>query len=166
MIIESKNIAIKLSDAEDEELAQLTSSSPDLVNMSEVRTYPGEMPTEMFFRIEKDGELVGEINLSRIRWYNRKCEISVLIKKEWQGKGLGKEAMKSLIDFAFNRMNLHRLEAEVIEFNKPSLKLMKTLGFKKEGTLREAKYFNGKYWNILRFGLLKSEWENLNEEKA
>jgi len=158
VIINSKNILLKLSNEEDEQLKELSSNSPDLVNMSEVRTYPAKMPAEIYFRIEKENELIGEVNLSRIRWYNRKCEISILIKKEWQGKGFGKEAMKEIINFAFNRMNLHRLEAEVIEFNEVSLKLIEGLGFKREGKLREAKYFNGKYWDIIRFGLLKNEW--------
>ncbi len=159
MVIQSDNIELKLTDNQDSQLLQLIKGSPDLVNMSEVNTYPAKMPTEMSFRIEKEGELIGVVSLSRIRWYNRKSEISVLIKKDWQGKGFGKEALSGIADFAFNRMNLHRLEAEVIEFNEASLKLIEGLGFRKEGILREAKYFNGKYWDIIRYGLLKSEWE-------
>ena len=56
-------------------------------------------------------------------------------------------------------MNLHRLEAEVVANNKVSINLIEKLGFKKEGTLREAKYSNGTYYDIYRFGLLRKEYK-------
>ncbi len=56
-------------------------------------------------------------------------------------------------------MNLHRLEAEVIENNSPSIKLVEQLGFKLEGKLREAKYTEGGYIDILRYGILKNEYK-------
>lgn len=57
-------------------------------------------------------------------------------------------------------MNLHRLEAEVIETNSASIKLIEKFGFKKEGVLREAKFQNGKFIDIYRYGLLRSEYKN------
>ena len=94
-----------------------------------------------------------------MRWFNRKSEITIIIKKDFQGKGYGKESLRAAMDFAFNKMNLHRLEAEVYEFNHVSIKLMESLGFKKEGVLREAQFSNGKYWDIIRYGILRNEFK-------
>ncbi len=159
MIIKGKQLAIRLTGKDDEELKRISDESEDLENMSEVRMYPQEMPTEMVFRIEKEGEVIGEFSFNRLRWYNRKSEISIILKKEFQGKGYGSEVLKRMIEFAFKKMNLYRLEAEVLEFNETSIKLVEGAGFKKEGVLRKAKYSGGKYWDIYRYGLLKDEWE-------
>lgn len=149
---------IPISD-DDERIENLIHSSPDATNMSEIHLYPQNTPTEMSFAIIHNSEFIGYIKLTRIRWFNRKCELSIMIDKLHQGKGLGSEALKTVIDYAFGKMNLHRLEAEVIEFNKASIKLMENFGFVKEGVLREAKYHNSKYYNIYRYGLLRNEWK-------
>ncbi len=159
MIIREKNLKLKLSDKDEPELKKLNAESDDLENMSEVRMYPANMPVEMVFSIELGDKLIGEFRFTRMRWFNRKSELSIILKKEFQGKGYGTLVMKKMIEFAFNKMNLYRLEAEVVEFNEISIKMIEKLGFKKEGVLRKAKYSNGRYYDILRYGLLKDEWE-------
>ncbi len=159
MVIKIEDLTIKFLREEDEKLTGLLENSDDIMNMSEVSYYPPKMPTEMKFKIEKDGKVIGSIVFSRIRWFNRKSEISIILKKEFQGKGYGKKSLKAAMDFAFNKMNLHRLEAEVYEFNNVSIKLIESLGFKKEGILREAQYSKGKYWDIIRYGILRNEFE-------
>ena len=62
------------------------------------------------------------------------------------------------MEYAFNKMNLHRLEAEAIEYNKASISMLEKFGFVLEGTLREAKYSDGKYWGVYRYGLLRQEY--------
>lgn len=159
MKLELNDFTIVQTTAEDAEVNTLISDSPDIENMSEVNLYPKGTPTELTYKIETNNKFIGYVKFTRIRWFNRKAEISVMISKENQGKGYGYKAMEALIKFAFNKMNLHRLEAEVIEFNDISIKLMEKLGFTKEGVLREAKYSDGKYRDIYRYGLLKKEWE-------
>lgn len=134
-------------------------NEPDIVeNLSESRSYPGPMPTTICFRIEKDGEVIGQSCLKNIKWINHKAEISLFIKKNNQARGYGLEVLKAIIEYGFNRLNLFRLEAEVIDGNTASLKLMAKTGFTKEGQLRQAKFVNGKYKDLLRFGLLKNEY--------
>jgi len=158
MILNADDLLLKLTNKTDNDLQSITENSTDLENMSEIRMYPSNMPVEMLFRIEKDKKIIGEIKFTRIRWFNRKAELSIIIKKEYQQKGYGKKAMKQIMCFAFNKMNLHRLEAEIIEYNKVSIALIEKLGFKKEGTLRQAKYSQGKYWDIFRYGILRDEF--------
>jgi RimJ/RimL family protein N-acetyltransferase len=53
-------------------------------------------------------------------------------------------------------LNFHRLEAEIVDYNEKSINLFESLGFKHEGTMREAKYYEGKYHDIFIYGLLKN----------
>lgn len=157
MILKSGIVNLRSSSSSDGELKELFQEPELLNNMTETRIYPENTPTEMIFRIEKDEKLIGELKFHSIRWFNRKAMLSVILIDEYQKKGIGTKALKTAIKFAFEKMNLHRLEAEVIEFNLPSKKLVEKLGFKLEGTLREAKYSDGKYWDIYRYGLLRTE---------
>lgn len=62
------------------------------------------------------------------------------------------------LDEAFNVLNLHKLNAEAISINKQSLHFHKKLGFHQEGIFRDY-YFNGEcFLDVVRFGILKSEW--------
>lgn len=158
MELKTENLILKSTDKNDPELESLSQETGVLFNMSETRLYPKGMPGEMTFRIEKNGELIGEISFKTIKWFNRKAELSILLSKENQNSGYGSEAMLAAMKFGFNKMNLHRIEAEVIAFNKPSIKLVEKLGFVFEGALREAKYSDGKYYDIYRYGILKHEF--------
>ncbi len=165
--IEIKIDDLKLTSllSEDKSLDSIPYNKEDLDQMSETRSYPSKMPEKMTFKIEKDDAIIGEVSFSRLRWFNRKAELSLILKKEHQGKGYAKNILKTAINFAFNRMNLHRLEAEIIETNKRSQKIIEGLGFAFEGELREAKYQNGKYVSVLRYGLLKQEFDKMGEIK-
>jgi RimJ/RimL family protein N-acetyltransferase len=89
--------------------------------------------------------------------------LNIVIKKDFRNKGYGREVLTEMINYGFKILNFHRLEAEVYEYNKASIMLVENLGFAVEGKLREAKYNNGKYYNIIRYGLLKNEWQKIKE---
>jgi len=72
----------------------------------------------------------------------------------FRGKGFGKAMLAESIDYAFNEMNMHRLTAEVYEYNESSIALLKSLGFSEEGRLKEAKFHNGEFWDIIVYGIL------------
>lgn len=158
MKIESKKIVLNQEPLNDEERQVLYSSNEQIDTMSEVWRYPKGTPTEIVFKIEREGKIIGELKMKNLRWFNRKAELALIILPEEQGKGYGTEALKTIINYAFNDMNLHRLEGEVIEYNEASKKILESLGFKEEGRLREAKYSKGKYWDIIRYGLLRREY--------
>ncbi len=69
-----------------------------------------------------------------------------------------KEALRAIIAFGFERMGLNRIEALVPAYNSRSIGLAESLGFKKEGVLRERSYFAGKYSDDVCFSLLRREW--------
>jgi len=74
-----------------------------------------------------------------------------------KGKGFMTEAVKEIIAYGFESMNLHRIEAYVAPDNIPSLNLMSKFSFTKEGLLREHYFYNEKYDDSIVFSLLRSE---------
>ncbi len=159
MRLDFEEYSLITTDADDSELSRLVVDEAAIKNLSETRQYSPLMPQCFIFRVEKDSRLIGEVRLQTIRWFNRKAEISIVFLPEYRGLGLGGKVLGQIIDYAFNKMNLHRLEAEIYEYNTAAQKLFERFGFKKEGTLREARYTDGKYYDILRYGLLRSEWK-------
>lgn len=95
----------------------------------------------MIFRLEKEGRLIGELQLKSIRWFNRKAEVGIFISKDLCKQKIGEKALRLLIDYPFNSLNFHRLEAEALATNSGRMKLVEKLGFVWEGVLREAETF-------------------------
>ena len=159
MVIKTKSLVLMRTNCDDPELSALVEDVDTASNLTESRMYSSEFPLIITFRIEKDEKLIGEIGFKNIKLINRKAELNIIIKKEYRNKGYAKEALSEMIEYGFRNLNFHRLEAEVYEYNKASIRLVENIGFVKEGELREAKYHNGKYHSILRYGLLKNEWQ-------
>ncbi len=164
MIIKSENLTLISVDKISESLNAKMVLDDDITSMSEVKLYPPNLPTEFTFEIIHREIVIGEFKLKSFRWLNRKAELSIFILKEFRNKGYGKEAISAVISFSFDNLNLHRLEAEVIDFNDSSKKIIEDFGFVLEGRLREAKFSKGKYFDILRYGLLKSEFNKMRNK--
>jgi [ribosomal protein S5]-alanine N-acetyltransferase len=69
------------------------------------------------------------------------------------------EALKALLEFAFEKMNLHRVEADIDPRNTASRKVAERLGFQKEGHLRERWIVGDEIQDTLFYGLLESDWK-------
>ncbi|TFE22578.1 GNAT family N-acetyltransferase [Cohnella luojiensis] len=103
---------------------------------------------------------IGQVNLDSIDWKNRVGRIGIVIGSlEHMGLGYGTEAMKLLTAFAFNEMNLNRLELDVYDFNERAIRCYLSCGFQQEGRLRERQYKNGRYVDVIQMGILKSDWK-------
>jgi len=103
---------------------------------------------------------VGNIALQNIHPVFHSAEFSIVIgeKSVW-GQGVGKEAGKLLCDHGFNALNLHRIYCGTFENNIAMQRLALYLGMKQEGIRRQAAFKNGKYLDIIEYGVLKHEYE-------
>lgn len=119
--------------------------------------------TRGFVIAHKDTEeYIGQLDLLKIDWPNRNALIGITIgTKDNLGKGYGTESIQLLQDFAFNKLNLHKLELEVREFNYRAIACYKKCGFIEEGRIRESFFVDGKYTDTILMGVLKREWEKL-----
>ncbi len=84
----------------------------------------------------------------------------VLTAEVERAKGYMREALPYVIEYGFETMNLHRIEAFVGPTNTPSLKLIEQIGFRKEGHLKEHYFKNGIAEDSILYGLLKSEYKS------
>ena len=98
---------------------------------------------------------VGNISLQNINWIDRNAEIAFLLgDKTYWGKGVMSEAGALLINHGFKLLNLHRIYCGTSSENLGMQKLADKLGMKKEGTRKDAIFKNGRYIDILEYGIL------------
>lgn len=94
-----------------------------------------------------DGEVVGVIGLhtsSRPR-VNHKGEIGMMVRDDWQGKGIGTAMVRAVIDLADKWLNLTRIELTVFTDNEPAIALYRKFGFEIEGTHRKYAFRDGEF---------------------
>ncbi|KIL45639.1 acetyltransferase [Jeotgalibacillus soli] len=110
-------------------------------------------------RLKETNQLIGFVEMDGILWNHGTAWVSIAIGESSQwGKGYGKEAMECCIRFAFMELNLHRLQLTVFSYNEPAIRLYAALGFTREGVYREFIERNGKRYDMILYGLLRSEW--------
>ena len=105
-----------------------------------------------------DDLVMGTCTLVRPDDRNRRSEVGFALGYEHWGHGYMGEALRALLDFAFNDLNLHRIEADIDPRNMGSIRTVERLGFQKEGLLRERWLVNGETQDSLFYGLLRREW--------
>ena len=99
--------------------------------------------------------LLGVVTCSNIvRGVFQSCFLGYMIDQKLQNKGLATEALERVIRFAFQDLNLHRLEANIMPRNLPSIRVAKKLGFVQEGLSKKYLKINGEWEDHLRFALL------------
>ncbi|MDR0749252.1 MAG: GNAT family N-acetyltransferase [Tannerellaceae bacterium] len=69
-------------------------------------------------------------------------------------------ALKAVIDFGFNELDINRIEAEVMQGNIASEKLLEKQNFTKEGVLRKWMFWNGQHYDMTMYSLLKNEYRH------
>jgi RimJ/RimL family protein N-acetyltransferase len=84
--------------------------------------------------------------------------LSYWLFEPYRGNGYATEAAALLLDYAFDELGLHRVEAETFGGNDTSRALLERLEFVHEGTSRECRIADGEYGDVHRFGLLEDEW--------
>ena len=105
-------------------------------------------------------EMIGYAELDGINWAQRAGWVSLAIGDAAQrGRGHGTEAMRLLLRFAFDELNLYRVQLTVFGYNTHAIRLYEKLGFQREGAFREFLHRYGQRHDMLLYGLLRREWE-------
>lgn len=122
-------------------------------------------PADIFsFAVEaRAGDLVGAANLRD--WQNREgtFTFAVRIYSAHQQKGYAQEVVKLLLRYGFYELRCQKANSATIACNEASIRLHQTLGFQEEGRLRRNCYTAGQYWDEIRFGLTREEFEHLEQ---
>lgn len=107
----------------------------------------------------RDHALVGMCSLFHYNVPSRRAEIGYALSRPYWGLGYMHEALQALLRYAFQPMDLNRLEADIDPRNIASAKTLERLGFQKEGHLRERWIVNGEVSDTWLYGLLRREWQ-------
>ncbi len=104
-----------------------------------------------------DDTPIGTCTLFGIDRDNRRCMLGYGLRPATQGRGLGREAVKLAINFAFEEVGLHRIETDIDPRNERSWRLVERLGFQREGLLRQRWHVNNEVCDSVLHGLLKTD---------
>ena len=112
----------------------------------------------------EDNRMIGEIDLSGINWASGESIVGISIgdRNDW-GKGYGTDAMRIVLRFAFDELNLHRVFLNTFEYNPRAIRSYEKCGFKDEGRQRGMLNREGKRWDIIYMGILREEWQAINK---
>ncbi|QSQ10397.1 Spermidine N(1)-acetyltransferase [Koleobacter methoxysyntrophicus] len=115
---------------------------------------------EFIIEIKDKKKPIGTIGLNNIDFKNQKAELGIMIGElTEQGKGYGEEAVRSLLQYAFDELNLQKIYLKTFCDNEPAVRLYKKVGFHQEGILRKEIFKNGKFKDVIIMSILKDEWK-------
>ena len=140
-----------------------------IINSEDQNKWFENMPNDHLFLIGEVGsqnlETVGVAVYTDINWINRSLSISGSLFKKYRGEWAFK-AFCSGLDFAFEMLNMNRVEAEVLEYHVAARLLeTKKLGFVEEGKKRMSVYKCGQYYDSIILGMLRDDWLNCERVK-
>ncbi|MBR6443707.1 MAG: GNAT family N-acetyltransferase [Clostridia bacterium] len=109
---------------------------------------------------DPEGNILGETGLLRM-WPAWHCtDLSIIIPDPaMQHQGYGTEAIRIMLDMAFNRYDMNRVSIGVVGLNANALAFYRKIGFKQEGIQEQGYYYNNEYSDFIMMRILRSEWK-------
>ncbi len=173
MNIHGKRIVLRAIDAQDLPLLHQWANDPELAyGLGDIHFPSSAWQQEQWFqRIQAnentvrlaihlgDRKMIGYTGFWDIHWRDRRAEHATLIgDRDCRGQGYGREAIAACARYAFEEMDLFRLDATILETNTASLRSYQSCGFQIEGTLRGHALRGGRRVNRLILGLLAEDY--------
>ena len=109
--------------------------------------------------IKRNPKIIGIIGHYRISPENHRAEIGYMSFPECNGKGYMSEAIKAVLAYGFEQMNLHSVEAIIDPDNIASERVLMKNGFVKEAHILENELWDGKFWDTVIYSLLRKNWK-------
>lgn len=121
----------------------------------------------MSFAIDAEGRLIGQCALFNVDPVAMTCELGIAIgDKEFWGRGYGREAISLLLYYAFRLQNYRKVWLKVLGKNERAQRAYAACGFIEEGRLRAQVWSDGEYDDLVQMGIMRIEWERLNNSRA
>lgn len=112
------------------------------------------------FAIEANGAYIGHIALRDIDRRSQHAWLAISLDAEHVGQGYGRDAVRVLLRWAFAIQNFHRISLETWGSNERAIRSYRAVGFVDEGRLRQAKWVDGCWEDVVQMGLLRDEWKD------
>ncbi|MBU5427919.1 GNAT family N-acetyltransferase [Tissierella pigra] len=177
MNIRGKFVTLRAMEEEDQELLREMVNDPDIEKMVGGYSFPisksqqnnwfnnnvnNQNNIRLIIETEEDGA-VGFANIVNIDWKNRSAFHGIKIaNKKFGSRGIGTDTVMAVMRYAFEELQLNRLDGTIIKYNEPSRKLYcDKCGWKVEGIKRKSVFKQNDYHDELIVGILKEEYEEL-----
>ena len=176
-MLKGNKIILRPVESQDIEKFYKWRNDPDIKKMAMMHPFPVTLESEkkwfenisnnkdnklIIFSVvdNSDKRVVGFIRLFNINWIHRYSYFGIVLGEEIaRGKGFGKDAVKLIVDYALNTLNLHKIVLEVIDANNIAIELYKQLGFIEEGRLKNQVLIDNHWHDVLIMSLLKDKEE-------
>ena len=109
--------------------------------------------------LKENPKLIGIIGHYRIQPENHRCEIGYMILPQYSGQGIVTEAIKIVLEYGFDVLNMHSIEAVIDPDNIASERVLQKNGFVKEAHILENELWAGKFWDTVIYSLLKRNFK-------
>ncbi len=119
--------------------------------------YEKGIPTSWGIVLKENNKLIGTGGYLWWATEHSKAELGYVVSDKYWNKGYMTEALKKILQFGFETMNLQRIEARCFVENTASERVMKKCGMKLEGILRSSSFVKGAYRDFKLYSILKSE---------
>lgn len=127
-----------------------------------IRSVAGSPDLVLAIADRATGDHIGNVSLQQIDHRSRSAEFAIIVgaRDAW-GKGLGTEAAWLILDHGFRELNLRRVAAGTPAANTAMRRLAERLGMRQEGVRRQAMFKSGEYHDIVEFGVLRDEFQEV-----
>ena len=122
--------------------------------------FHNENKDEVLFVVEDkiSSRLIGHVGLYKIDRVAKKTEYGILLADDnSRGKGYGTKCTQTMVKYAFDVLGMHKVTAEVLSENAPSLAMFKKCGFAIDGCLRDEVFKNDRYYDVMSLSILANE---------
>lgn len=110
-------------------------------------------------RLRENNRHIGGCGLINVDWVNRRGELGIMIgETDCRSQGYGQEAIMLLLDHAFFILNLNSVSLIHYEYNQRATRCYNRCGFKQAGRLRQARYINGQFYDIVLMDILAGDY--------
>lgn len=151
----------------DPEINKFMFSQHEILEVEHLAWYQASQnnPLRQLFAYEEQDEMQGFLQLQQKAADSQVYEWGFYISPQ-AVRGTGSRMAKSAMLTVFSKLKANKLYGEVLAFNRPSLKLHEKLGFTEEGVLRQQHFLNNQYHDVHCFGMLKQEWQQMNNKMS
>jgi RimJ/RimL family protein N-acetyltransferase len=113
---------------------------------------------EAWFAIDVDGKMIGDCGLWDFDVTARNANLGISIgERDYWGKGYGRDAVRVLVDYAFQHHNLVKVCLTTTADNGRAIRAYEAAGFEREGLLRRQAWVNGEYQDVVAMGILRDD---------
>jgi RimJ/RimL family protein N-acetyltransferase len=167
--LRGESVTLNTIEEADLEFIQRVTNDPDVwLTLGNARPYNDYAEQEWYEEISTDdddvvllicadGDPAGFMGLHDVDNKFGTAELGHWVAPEHQGQGYATDAARTIVEYGFDHLRLHKINAHVYDFNEPSWRMLESVGFQREGTLREGAFVDGAYVDVLRYGVLATD---------